>query len=199
MKRARRPRIGSVLTSLLMISLWAMLASYGQDKPASTDPVMRAMTDELDRSMTQLQFKDLDKPYFIQYITLDDDQYDAEATFGALVSSRESRQRVLYAQVRVGSYTFDNSEFVTGPGGASTGVVEEAVLDNDYDGIRHGFWLATDAAYKQSVEVLARKRAFVENKIQNEPLPDFSHEHPTQVVGERGKLEFDHAAMEKQL
>ena len=33
--------------------------------------------------------------------------------------------------------------------------------------IRHALWLVTDAAYKQSVEQLARKRAFAKSQIGN--------------------------------
>jgi hypothetical protein len=74
------------------------------------------MNDELRRSVSELQFKDLDKPYFIQYIVLDQERYRASATFGALTGSATSRVRYVQAQVRVGNYDFDNSEFVSGPG-----------------------------------------------------------------------------------
>ena len=89
----------------------------GDKTPVPADPVMRAMTDELQRSVSELQFKDLEKPYFIQYIDLDQERYRASATFGALTASDTSRARILQAQVRVGDYDFDNSEFVARRGG----------------------------------------------------------------------------------
>jgi hypothetical protein len=184
---------------LVWIALCGLCVSYGQDAVPAADPVMRAMSDELDRSMTQLQFKDLDKPYFIQYITLDEDEYSAVATFGALTSSTRGRQRLVYAQVRVGDYDFDNSEFVTGTGAPQSGVIDQASIDDNYDATRHAFWLATDAAYKQAVEVLARKRAYVQNKIRNESIPDFSQEGPTRAVSPKQTLNFDKAALEKQI
>ena len=56
--------------ALLCVSVSLCLTSsavFTQTAPASADPVMRAMVDELQRSVSELQFKDLDKPYFISY------------------------------------------------------------------------------------------------------------------------------------
>ena len=177
-------------------------AIRGQTAPVSADPVMRAMVDELQRSVSELQFKDLDKPYFIQYVVLDQERYRASATFGALTASDTANGRIMQTQVRVGTYDFDNSEFMTGPafqGPPPSGVVSETVVENDYDAIRHGLWLATDAAYKQSVEQLARKRAFVQNKVRAEQIPDFSKENPFTAVGTRRTLAVDKPRWEKQL
>jgi len=176
--------------------------SYGQGTPALSDPVMRAMADELERSIAELQFKDLDKPYFIQYIVLDQEEYRASATFGALTASDRDRARILQAQVRVGDYEFDNSEFITGQqfqGPPPSGITSSTIIENDYDGIRHALWLATDAAYKQSVEQLARKRAFVQNKIRGDQIPDFSKEKPVTAVAARRGLEIDNPRWENQL
>jgi len=163
---------------------------------------MHAMVDELERSVAELQFKDLDKPYFIQYVIVDQERYRASATFGALTGADTEAGRLMQAQVRVGTYDFDNSEFITGPafqGPPPSGVASTAVIENDYEAIRHGLWLATDAAYKQSVEQLARKRAFVQNKIRAEQIPDFSKENAVTSVGMRGKLEVDKPRWEKQV
>jgi len=160
------------------------------------------MSDELNRSVSELQFKDLEKPYFVQYIVLEQERYRASATFGALTASDSSLVRYVQAQVRVGDYDFDNSEFVTGPGfqgPPSAGVTTQAVIDNDYDGIRHSLWLATDAAYKQSIEQFARKRAFVQNKVRDEQIPDFSQERPVTALVARRALDIDKAKWEKQV
>jgi predicted Zn-dependent protease len=159
------------------------------------------MTDELRRSVSELQFKDLDKPYFIQYIVVDQERYRASATFGALTGSVTNQVRYVQAQVRVGDYDFDNSEFV-GPGfqGAPpAGVTAQTVIDNDYDAIRHALWLVTDASYKQAVEQLARKRAFVQNKIRGDQIPDFSKEEPVTVFRDRRSQDIDKHRWEKQV
>ena len=60
-------------------------------------------------------------------------------------------------------------------------------------------WLATDTAYKQSVEVLARKRAYVQNKVRTEDLPDFSKESASSEIGNRQELRLDKPALENRL
>ena len=181
------------------------LRSAGQSVAVANDAVFRAMDDELQRSVKELQFKDFEKPYFIQYTVLDEDEYSIAATFGAITSSDRNRGRAMQVQVRVGDYTFDNSEFTAGGGGggfggpASTGVLTSTVIENDYAGIRHSLWLATDQAYKQAVEQIARKRAFVQNKVQEEKIPDFSREEAVNSVGPQIPFVLDKAKWEKQL
>jgi TldD protein len=196
----RSLKVKSALSICLLLS--ATAAYRSENAPGSEDTVMRAMTDELQRSVSELQFKDLEKPYFIQYIVLDQERFRISATFGALTASDMNRARYLQAQVRVGDYDFDNSEFVTGPGfqgQPAAGVTAQTVIDNEYDAIRHGLWLVTDAAYKQSVEQLARKRAFVQNKVRDDQIPDFSKESPTAAVDKRLHLDIDQARWEKQV
>ena len=181
----------------------ATLMSFGQDAASSNNVVIKAMNDELQRSVAELRLGNLDKPYFIQYVVHDEEEYSAEATFGALTSSDKSRQRYVQVQVRVGSYEFDNTEFVAnGANGPSTGVLLSTVVDNDYENLRHVLWLATDSAYKQSVELLARKRAFVQNKIQEVQPPDFSKESATTSISNASSepgLRYDKALMETRL
>lgn len=196
MKRAR------VVGSLVLLCFLSAVPSFVAQSQSSADPVMRAMTDELQRSVSELQFKDLEKPYFIQYNVLDQERFRVSATFGALTASDTSRARILQAQVRVGDYDFDNSEFVTGggfQGAPPAGVTTQTVIENDYNSIRHSLWLATDAAYKQSVEQLARKRAFVQNKVRGDQIPDFSKEKAVTVVETRRDLQIDKSRWEKQV
>jgi TldD protein len=195
-----------LLRLLVLLALLAVIpfAASAQTSILPSDPVLRAMHDELLRSVKELQFKDLDKPYFIQYTILDEDEYTADATFGAVTASNRNRDRVLGVQVRVGGYEFDNSEFVGGSafgggGAAPNGVLQITVVDDDYGAIRHALWLATDNAYKQAVEQLARKKAFVQNKVQEEKIPDFSQETPTNAVVAKRRLEVDQPRWEKNL
>jgi TldD protein len=188
---------------LAFTSSMLSLAQSSKPEPA-LDPVFKAMGDELNRSIFQLQLRDLDKPYFIQYIVLDEEEFAARATFGALSQASPSKQRLIYSQVRVGNYNFDNSEFAAGPGGggggaAAGGRLYQGPLDDDYDSVRHTLWLATDAAYKSAAEVIAQKRAATQNRMQEDPVPDFTKEPATVSVGERRKLEFDRPKIEAQL
>ena len=49
---------------------------------AARTPEMKALHDELDRSMKQLQLEQLEKPYFISYRVQDRTSLDTSATFG---------------------------------------------------------------------------------------------------------------------
>jgi predicted Zn-dependent protease len=199
--RFKRAIIISLLIGSSLRSSGTYAVSAAEDS-VPADPVMRAMVDELNRSVSELQFKDLDKPYFIQYVVLDQERYRVTATFGALTGSGLSRARYVQAQVRVGDYDFDNSEFVTGSGFQGpppAGVTSQTVIDDDPDVIRHALWLVTDAAYKQAVEQFARKRAFVQNKVRGEQIPDFSKEPPVTAIGVRRRLQIDPSRWEKQV
>jgi TldD protein len=186
-------------TALCGLGILLLTASFGQDRaPSGSGIVMQAMNDELLRSMSELQLKDLEKPYFIQYTVVDEDEYTGEASCGALTSWKHTTQRVLHVQVRVGSHELDNSDFMVGRGGYP-GMPVQAVIDNDYGVLRHALWLATDTSYKQAVETLARKRAYLQNKVQNEEIPDFTRESATNSFGARQTLHLDVPQIQKQL
>lgn len=181
------------------LAVTSTMVSFGQgSSPAPADTVIRAMSDELARSIVELKLNNLDAPYFIQYTILESDEYAARATFGALTQATPSQQRLIHANVRVGNYDFDNSEFA---GGAQTGgQLYQATIDDDYDSLRHTLWLATDASYKSAVETIAQKRSAIQNKTQQEdPVPDFSKEPATVAYTTKKKLEFDRAKVEAQL
>jgi len=173
-----------------------LLAALVPQARAADDVVMRALRDELARSMKELQLEKLDKPYFISYRVQDRAQLGTSATFGALLAGSVSRSRYLIVQVRVGDYQRDNSNFFTFPVRAN-GLSETAALplDDDYQELRRQIWLATDEAYKEALETLAKKRAALENRTTREDLPDFSHEEPTTVQEPEApaKLDLDRA------
>jgi hypothetical protein len=165
--------------------------------PAADDVVLKAMRDELDRSMKQLQLEQLEKPYFISYRVQDRASLDAGATFGALLSGALSRNRYLTVQVRVGDYQRDNSNFMTYPPEAN-GLTENVLLplDDDYQELRRQIWLATDTAYKEALEMLSRKRAALENRKARENLSDFSQEQPATALAPFAPIKMDLAQAE---
>jgi hypothetical protein len=165
--------------------------------PAADDVVMKAMRDELDRSMKQLQLEQLEKPYFISYRVQDRTSLDTAATFGALLSGSLARARYLTVQVRVGAYQSDNSNFMTYPPQAN-GLTENVLLplDDDYQELRRQIWLATDTAYKAALEMLSRKRGALENRKARENLSDFSKEPPTTSLEPFSPIRMDLAQAE---
>jgi hypothetical protein len=139
------------------------------------------MRDELARSMRDLRFKDLPKPYFIAYRVDETERREVAATLGSLLHEDGSRGRRLTVEVRIGDYVFDNTNFIGVPtrSGRMThgvGATSELPLDDDYGEIRRQLWLATDGAYKDALEQLARKRALLESTTREEKIPDFARE-----------------------
>ena len=127
------------------------------------DVLLKALKDEMNRSMEKLQLKDMEKPYYIEYAVDDAETFIIKAAFGAIVESDHDRDRMLRVGLRVGSYDFDNSEFAGGrsPFSMIGGRPTQLVLEDDYAALRHDMWLATDRAYKQALEQLAAKRSFI--------------------------------------
>ena len=132
------------------------------------DAVMRAMKDELARAMT-LEIPSLEKPYYVDYAVDELHVYSASASLGGLVSSEESQVSFPRVHVRVGSYDFDNTNFV----GTNPGFQSRLPRDDDYNVIRRLLWLDTDRSYKSAVESISRKRAALRSLTQNETLADF--------------------------
>jgi hypothetical protein len=136
------------------------------------------MKDEVERSKT-LEITGLEKPYFIEYTVEDVRSYSISATLGALLATNTSRNRVPRTRVRVGDYSFDNSNYVLSDAGSTGG---ELPLDDDYSVLRRNFWLLTDRAFKSAVEVITRKRAAMKNTTQQEALADFWKAPPVQKL-----------------
>lgn len=166
-------------------------AAGAQDSPAGaraakSEVIVRAMRDELARSVQQLRLDTLPKPYFIAYRVTESQGVGETARLGSLVGEGESRgARFLQVEVRVGDYAFDNTNYF-GAGFVPTQFVGFGALpvDDDYQELRRQIWLATDRAYKQALEALSQKRAALETRSRTEDLADFSHEPVTNTVDE---------------
>ena len=144
-------------------------------RDASDDLIVEAMQDEMDRSMAGLRLPDQPAPYYIAYTIHDTTQTSLTAAVGALMADTTGRSRLLHVEVRVGDYDFDSSHFATAGRPPGVAVV---TLDDDYLSLRRRIWMATDAAYKRAVDVYARKKATFQNRVNTDPIPDFSRETP---------------------
>ncbi len=173
------------------ISIPAVAAVIPASLPAALpeDILLKAMRDELKRSLKKLQLETLEKPYFLSYRVIETQTTAASASFGALSSSSDSRRRILATDCRVGSYEMDNTNFYSARN-AMSGVLRVQAnfglslpLDDDYDEMRRQLWLSTDAGYKQALDDLAKKRAALENRTRTgAAIADLSKEEKTETV-----------------
>jgi hypothetical protein len=178
-----------------------LLQALPQAQP--DDIVMRAMKDELARSMSQLHLQQMDKPYFVAYRTQDITQHEISASLGSLTSSSGTpfRNRLVGVELRVGDYALDNTNFFSmkrlrgGPAGMF-GWIEQGSTDDDYSQIRRDFWLATDKQYKGALEDFAAKKAVLKMSTSGESIPDFSKEPPLIITTPLNIVFFDSGSLE---
>ena len=77
----------------VLVALLVLLVS-GPCAFAADDVVMKAMSDELARSMEKLRLPNLEKPYFIAYRVDDVESTNISATLGQLAASSSQRNRM---------------------------------------------------------------------------------------------------------
>lgn len=169
-----------MIRRMLSISCFILLAGLavpaGGANTASSDVVLRALREEMDRSKEKLKLDNVPAPYYIEYRVSDIDQFEASAVFGALRAQQRDHARVLRVVVRVGDYKQDS--FV----GAGEGTIDLVPSDDDVFAIRHRIWLATDRAYKSASEALAAKQAALKQLKVDEPVDDFAKATPVEAV-----------------
>lgn len=171
------------------------------DELPADDTIMKAMVTELQRSM-ELQLEDLEKPYFIQFTVDDSINYQIRAAYGSLIVSNRDRSRRFYCDVRVGSTELDNTNFAGGGGfrffgGGGGGGQGNLPIEDDPVAMRQQMWWVTDQAYKNAVETLTRKRAYMKDKTFDERPHDFSKASIVEHVEPGVEVKFDQAAWEK--
>lgn len=160
------------LQLLLVVALGALSARA--EGPSALEAALDA---ELSRAMQGLALPNQPKPYWIQTEVLDGDVATARASFGALHADDHDPYRNLRAEVRVGSYALDSSNFVGGIGGRDGVMNRTLPLEDAPDALRREVWLALDEAYKGATETYAAKLAARQGQDRERP-PDFSQATP---------------------
>jgi len=160
---------------------------------ADADPIFDAMQAEMKRSAT-LTLNQLDKPYFVSYAIDEGKSWSASATNGGLVSSNAGKFRIPEVHIRVGDYKFDNTNFAGGGFGGARYNLGAFPLEDDPLVIRQYLWLATDSAYKGSLQQIARKRAALRSVTVNEQLPDLAPAAKFTLLQNYREIAFDNQA-----
>lgn len=173
-----------VLACLAAIPTVLPAAPLGAETPV--EPVLAAMHAELSRSFEVLKEQPV-PPYFLCYEMTEVRSVRASSSFGALVSSFDSRRRRLDIDLRVGDYTLDNTRQLRGQSRRSRPRRQSISMpvDDDADSIAATLWYHTDKAYKNAVEDLTKVRTNVRVKVEQEDQShDFSREEPSRFVGD---------------
>ena len=139
------------------------------------------MKKELARSSKRLRAPGHPKPYFISYLLRDSETILMVACYGAMCQDRREHRRNCFADVRVGTYAYDNSLM----GGLSIPPEEsesrdliDMPIEDDEDALRFGLWRLTDACYREAVrDYHIRKSRDVSYLDQNKRMPSFLPQH----------------------
>jgi predicted Zn-dependent protease len=108
------------------------------------------------------------------------------ASFGSLVNTSTSRNRIMSVDVRVGDYHLDSSNFISEDGFQGfLGSTGQVGIDHDYNSLRQDLWLATDQAYKQAATQMSLKQAFLRSLTKPPEIDDFSKATPNQQIDPR--------------
>jgi len=180
-----------VLALLFLLGSLAALAPAQQPIPTD-DPLLNALRAELKRAQ-ELQLAGQKKPYFVQYIVNDAENFSYDSSFGAPLNKIRTRQRFITVFVRVGDYAHDN-DF-----GFAVGEYDLLPVEEDEVALRRALWLATDRAYKNALQMLSAKESVLKEFESVEDVPSLSQETPVQYFEPRIAVPADTEKMERAL
>lgn len=166
---------------LFAVAILLLQTAVSEVQANSNDgSAMRAMRDEMKRTISQLQIENLEKPYYVEYSLVRKKSYAAKAENGAVSVCDDNEYVRLSVNVRIGDYKFDNSNFLDfssfffGSDDDEERFIGRLIpLDADYSTLRRELWLATDAAYKSALETYTKKVASLKNRVRKDSTPDF--------------------------
>jgi TldD protein len=167
-------------------------------------PLLQILEQELARGMQELGEKADPPPYFLAYEVTEGHGFTVTGSFGALVSSDDSRGRLLDVAIRVGEHALDNTHAVRDiPEGLSSMMDRGPVrlpLGDDPLAIKNALWLATDRKYKAAAERLIKVKASKRVKVEEEDRSDdFSRESRAVFIEPPLGLDLERARWEKRI
>lgn len=162
----------------LILFTFTLSTSNSFEKP--NEDILFAMKSELTRSMNELKINELESPYFIEYKYVEYNASSIRGSLGSIEAANNSRSAYISVGVRVGDYSFDNTNFFDvglgffGSSDDEEGFKKRSVsYEPSINYLRKEFWLATDAAYKQTAELYSKKLAILKNRMRKDTIPDF--------------------------
>ncbi len=160
-----------------MSALLVALVLAAPALPGDDDPVLRALADEVKRAMT-LSMPGGERPHYARAYAGSSETVAVSANLGALNPPSGGKERSLSTGLRVGSRKLDQTNFA----GSASASVRPAPAEEDVDAIRRALWLSFDSLYKNAVEGLARKKAFLQSNEVKEPVDDWGPAPVERVV-----------------
>ena len=180
--------VGCFGVVLLLGPATARVTGQAPAPAAGPDPLLRILADELQRNVDGLKREPV-PPYFASYTVYDVQSSTVRASFGALTSSGQYRNRSAVVDVRVGDYALDNTREIRGGmfgfrGFNRTALPLPGERGEPADAVRAVLWRATDRKYKEAIERFTQVKTNVAAKVQDGPdVADLSRE-PAETYAE---------------
>jgi TldD protein len=147
-----------------------------QQKPSATPALLLAMQREMSRNWSAFQ-KLGQPPYYLAYEITDIQRLSVIGSFGTLIASNPTHQRLLDIDLRVGSFQLDNYHPMRGNPLAMFDNFNpiDIPLEDDESALRASIWYHTDQRYKRSIEQWIGVQTNVKVKVENtDKAGDFS-------------------------
>ncbi|MGA3186821.1 MAG: metallopeptidase TldD-related protein [Bryobacteraceae bacterium] len=171
------------MRTLVLFSIFGACA-YAQS------PLVKILSDELERNFTALKQKADPAPYFLGYEVTDQEEDVILASRGSIDGQNHNHDRILDITIRAGSPQFDNYRRIAGEHPRFT-LASRLALDDNPDAIRKTVWLTTDRVYRGVAQRLIRIKA--DEKLRSaaaDGSADFSVEQPQTSFSAPSKLKF---------
>ncbi len=140
---------------------------------AQPNVIQKAMQDEIDRSMKELQLDTFEKPCYVSCSINEATVYSITAVLGGVVNSSEIKSRVKGNRVLVGTYELNDESLDNNLFSSPEMNDIQVPLDDDYLGVRRALWVSIDNVYKNAARQHAKN---VETwKEQKKPLEEIPH------------------------
>jgi TldD protein len=166
---------------------------------SAQSPLVKILSDELERNFSILKQKGDPAPYFIGYEVTDEDANVIAASRGSIDTENHIHRRLLDVTVRVGDRHFDNYRKIGNdrprftPGAA-------IALSDDPVAIPHSLWITTDEVYRAASNRLIRIKSDEKLRTQAaDKSDDFSEEQPQVYFSVTPRYKFDAADWDKRL
>ncbi|HNW42940.1 MAG TPA: metallopeptidase TldD-related protein [Elusimicrobiales bacterium] len=167
---------------------------------AAEDVVLKAMSDEMQRTVQKLQMDSLDKPYFASYYVMDSTESSISAVFGSLRDDTAYISRNAAVDLRVGTMAFDSSGYIGQDFNGYKPGSDPLNEEDGYDALRFSLWSLTDEVYKKALEKYSQKKAYRNKKNITELYGDLSAEKPESYFSDRESPEpYDPAAWREKI
>jgi TldD protein len=154
-------------------------------------PLVKILSDELERNFTALKQKADPAPYFLGYEVTDQEEDVILASRGSIDGQNHHRDRILDITVRAGNPKFDNYRRV-GNDRVRFTLPTRIALDDNPDSIRKTIWLTTDRVYRGAAQRLIRIQS--DEKLRAaaaDGSDDFSVEQPQTSFSSPPALKFN--------